>query len=102
MSAACKWCGAALTKAQIRKGTVFHTLSCFREHWHADNPEKSRQVQARATAGSRRLYVQRLRETLKHCKTLGEVYRLGYQNGYRAGWSVRTENGRNVRPRKAA
>jgi hypothetical protein len=104
MSPICKWCGAPLTEKQIRRGTVFHTLSCFREHWHADNPEKSRELQARARAGSRRIYVARLKATLQNCKTLGEAYRLGYQNGYKAMWNIRTENGRYVsqRRRKAA
>lgn len=81
----CLWCPNKLTHDQQVRRRVYCSRTCAKTHFHAENPTKAREAGLRAAAATRPQYVARLKQTLAGCRTLGEAYRLGYNNGYKVG-----------------
>jgi hypothetical protein len=79
---ACRWCTAPLSAKQIMRRKTYCSRSCAKTHWHAMHPDGARRAFAKGWATNRQRFIERLRVTLKSCKTLGDAYRLGHHNGY--------------------
>lgn len=82
----CSWCKGPLTHRQQVRRRSFCSRSCAKSNYHAEHPQKARELGHRSWLKSGRAkYVERLKVALGQCKTLGDAYRRGYSNGYKVG-----------------